>query len=66
MGRDGFQPYYSIDGSWDDETTNNATLNIIRNKMKLKNAMLGEMLWNSLTPSFQSEIDGETNMSKYK
>ena len=39
--------------------TDDATLNAERNPAKLKHAMLGNIVWNSLTPSYQLEIVGE-------
>ena len=37
----------------------NTALNKVRNSLRLKHAMFGSLLWNSLTSSFQLEIVGQ-------
>ena len=43
----------------DTKPRNNAELDKIRNFLRLKHAMFGSLLWNSLTSSFQLEIVGQ-------
>ena len=43
---------------------NEAELNIIRNELKLKHAMLGAMIWDSLTAKYQLEIFGDEDAYK--
>ena len=42
------------------------SLDAIRNKFKMKHAMLGRMLWNSLDADFQLEIGGENSVDDFK
>ena len=44
--------------------TNKAELDVIRNELKLKHAMLGAMIWDSLTAKYQLELVGDEDEYK--
>ena len=46
--------------------TTTAGLDKLRNCFKLKHAMLGNMIWNSLTADYQLEIGGESSIDNFQ
>ena len=50
----------------DTKPTTTAQLDKLRNTFKLKHTMLGNMIWNSLTPDYQLEIGGESSLENFK
>ena len=46
--------------------TTTAQLDKLRNSYKLKHTMLGNMIWNSLTPDYQLEIGGDSSIKNFK